>query len=182
MARNEKFAAATSRARGETTTALATGSEPGSLSAIGAGDADAFRRTADAASLKARIESGELEAGAQLLTLQQGDEFTVFVAREGTTKIDDLNKPGTMKETNNWYLVLLHPDTMARGPMVTILGAAQLDRQLRPLMGQVATVARGGDIRTPKKRVMTEYFVGKVKTPAAAGAARDLRDEMGITL
>jgi hypothetical protein len=161
MAKPNKFDQAVAKVRG--TEALATTDAPQTLGQIGSEGIAGLVRRADAGSLAARLKAGEIESAPQLLTLEEGTEMTVTVLSEGKTEIEDLNKSGSMKEVTVWILQMLDPDTFDPGPKVSILGSAQLDRQLRTLVGKVAIIARGGEVRTSKGRKMTEYFVGEVK-------------------
>jgi hypothetical protein len=163
--KSDKFDKAVKRVRESDTEAettdIAAGGEPKSLGELGAEGMGAMVRRANAGSLAARMRAGEIEAAVQLFKLDEGTEITARVLKSGTTKIEDVNSK-EMKDVTTWQLHMLDPDTFAPGPRVSILGSAQLDRQLPDLVGKVAIIARGGDIRIGKK-VMTEYFVGEVK-------------------
>lgn len=160
-----KFDKAVKRARGEDIeeTALARTDAPQTLGALGSDGVASLVRRADAQTLADRMRSGEIEAAPQLLTLEDGTEITARVLKSGTTEVESLNQPGVMETKTNWHLQLLDPETYAPGPRVSILGSAQLDRQLAEVVGKVAIIARGGTIKTKKGRQMTEYFVAEVK-------------------
>jgi hypothetical protein len=165
---------AVARARGEEQ-ALATTDAPTSLGALGNEGIASLVRRADGASLAARLLAGEIEAAPQLLTLEEGAEIVCYVAGEGQVEIEDINTKAP-KMVANWQLMLLNPDDLATGPRVSILGSAQLDRQLRTLVGKIAVIARGGEVKTGKGRRMTEYFVGELKTREAKQTAEAIRN------
>lgn len=170
-----KMDQAVARARGEESSALATTDAPTSLGALGNEGITSLVRRADAGSLAARLAAGEIEAAPQLLTLEEGSEIVAFVASEGIAEIEDINTKQP-KQVANWQLMLLDPNTLSTGPRVSILGSAQLDRQLRTLVGRIAVIARGGEVKTGKGRRMTEYFVGELKTREAAQTAEAIRN------
>ncbi len=72
--------------------------------------------------------------------------------------------PGVPREftddgTGEIKVVNTHRFEVAQGQVATINGAAQLDRQLKDLVGQRVVVIRGKDVNIAKGHRMTEYFV-----------------------
>jgi hypothetical protein len=173
---------AVSKARGEEMTgevpqevAVQRPEGPVSLSTLTVGDFSDFITPANAEEIAAEMEAGELESAPQLLDIPEGTQFTAFVIRSGVARIEDIQTK-EVKDVKNWHLQLLGHN-FKPGPKVSILGSAQLDRQLETLIGKVAKIAKGGLIRTPKKRFMWEYYVGEVTTNPARAAAKALRGE-----
>ncbi len=107
-----------------------------------------------------KIASGELESAPTLFALEPGQQITCEVVDFGTAIIEDLSTK-LPKEVKNWTLRLFHPETGTQGPLISILGSAQLDRMLPPFMGCNVLIARGGTTKTNKGRQLSEYFVGK---------------------
>jgi hypothetical protein len=156
------------------TTAIANttnAAAPTTLDDIGQAELLAMMRPASAASLAERVASGELESAPMLFTIPEGQEITCEVVRDDVTTIEDVATRAD-KQVRIWILRMLHPATYAPGPMISILGSAQLDRQLPAFMGCVVVIARGGTSKTNKGRQLTEYFVGLDKRAAPAMAAR----------
>jgi hypothetical protein len=143
--------------------ALAVTSEV-DIDKLGQAEALAMVRPADARSIAARVSAGELESAPILFGLEAGQEITCEVCDCGESEIEDV-ATRMPKRVRTWILQLFHPETGAKGPKVSILGSAQLDRQLPPFMGMTVVIARGGTTKTNKGRQLTDYFVGKVVIP-----------------
>jgi hypothetical protein len=166
-----KHPQANGNADGKAGTALATANAPTSMDEIGQAEVSAMFRPADAASINARIQAGELESAPILATIPEGAQLTCEVLRDDITVIEDVatRQP---KQVKIWILQTMDPDTYAKGAQISILGSAQLDRQLPPLMGCVVVIARGGTTKTNKGRQLSEYFVGLDKrAPGNRGRA-----------
>jgi hypothetical protein len=139
------------------------------LSEIGTDKVKSFVGRANVAEIQALIESDEIDEADQLLTLGEGDQITGEYMGPGTAEIEDLNDKGKKKTVTTHKIVLRDPETWERGPRVSILGAAQLDRQLGSVMeryyiGVPVLVARGATKRTPKGVQMTDYFCAALKS------------------
>jgi hypothetical protein len=158
------------------TTAITTTSTPVTLDQLGTEGVAGMIGQADAAALQAMMAAGQLEAAEQMLTLEKGQQITGVLYESGTSVIEDKNTK-LPKEVRTWKIELRHPQTWAPGPRVSILGSAQLDRQLDSILsrsqgifGQAVVIARGGETKTGKGNNMTEYFVAidKSRTPTLA--------------
>ncbi len=157
MAKDNKLQTAIDKSRGET--AIATTDGEMTLDAAAQATLGAFIGQASAQELAAEIASGDIEAAPILFEIKEGMRLVCEVCDRGETEIEDVNtrKP---KMVTTWILRLLNPNTYEHGPKVSVLGTAQLDRQLPPFMGCTVIVVRGATIKTKKNRQLTEYFVG----------------------
>jgi len=142
---------------------------------VAASELSGFVSNASARTYAQRLAANEIEAAEQIMTLEKGQEITGILEDSGRTMIEDINTK-QMKEVTTWKIRLHHPDTWERGPLVSILGSAQLDRQLPALMGLAVIIARGDTIKTKKGANMTEYavFCDKVRTAQLAAANKQI--------
>jgi hypothetical protein len=129
----------------------------------------------DPAVLQALLDSGAIELAPVLYTLQDGEMICVFVDSKGSTELLDQNtkQPKTVR---TWLLTLVDPVTGKHGRKISILGAAQLDRQLEAgdkdnpkMVGRYVIIGRGSTSKTAKGNQLTEYQVGVYKKPIGAG-------------
>jgi hypothetical protein len=161
---------AAARAKGETeTTEIVTTDGPTSLDEIGQAEAFAMVRPANAASIAARIAAGEIEAAEKLFKLDEGMEITGRLYGSGQTQLPNMQNPAVLDTVATYQIEMFHPETGARGPKISILGGAQLDRDLPPRIGKDVVIAVGGMIKTTKGKQMREFFVGTIKRPTLAG-------------
>lgn len=156
MSKPSKYDQAVAKSRGETveTTSLATIGEERLAAAV---------QTLDPAMLAAMVASGEIEAAPQIMKIEIGQMITGLIASQGEAEIEDSNTR-TPKIVKTWQIELVDPTTREpNGITVSILGSAQLDRQLPKWLGtpRVAVIARGQDttIKGGARR-MAQYFVG----------------------
>lgn len=127
------------------------------------GDMSTEMEQFDPRKLAAMVAAGEMEAGQQIMELEEG--FMIegqLLGRGDPAMLDDPNKPGEMRAVPTWRMRL------RSGVICTFIGAAQLERQLPPFVGRKGNtiIARGATSRTKRGRQLTHYYV--VGPPADA--------------
>lgn len=157
MAKSERLEKAITRVTGKAPTA-----EDQALATI-EGDLSTEMEQFDPRKLAALVAAGEMEAGQQIIELQEG--FMIkgqLLGRGEPAMLDDPNRPGEMRAVPTWRMRL------KSGVVCTFIGAAQLERQLPPFVGRKGDtiIARGSTERTKKGRQLTHYYV--VGPPATA--------------
>lgn len=149
-------------------------------------DALAFLETTNTAEVAARIAAGELEAGVQLMEIPEDTTVYGILESFGSTMLPDLNT-GVLRPVRTWQLELKRKsDWKQPGTHISILGAAQLDRQLQGFLRRAKIVCdesivegeagnlpvmiyRGGKTTTKKGRQLNEFFAGVEKTQLPDG-------------
>ncbi len=152
-------------------TALTTPNAPATLDQIGSNDVAAFIEVASTGEITELVTTGKLKAAAQLLTLETGQQICGIYHGPGKTMIDDPNTKQP-KEVTTHSITIHRRSDWAPGPLVSILGAAQLDRQLASLADRnngvldfPVLIARGGtnQVKGKPSRQMTDYFCGVIE-------------------
>lgn len=110
------------------------------------------------------VSRGEAEIAEFFVTLEPGQSFDAQLLFEGLTELEDLAHKGTMRTMATWHFA--HPN----GLRFSIVGSAQLDRGLRPLLGRRGlTFVKNTGKSTKKTKsgfTMTEYTI--IGPPASA--------------
>lgn len=159
MATKAKYPQANGNMGGESTAITTQDPTTPAIDELGQAEVLAMMRPASTTEINARIQAGDLESAPILFAIPEGQQITCEILRDDVTTIEDVatRQPKTVKI---WILRMLHPTLYQPGPTISILGSAQLDRQLPPFLGCVVVIARGGTAKTNKGRQLTEWFVG----------------------
>lgn len=157
--KSDKWNKAAARANGEET-ALVKGGAPTDVSQIGSAEVLAMIETADAAEIQAEIASGAIDAAPRIMELQEGMRITGHLYASGMTKLPNMQNPAVLDDVSTYQIELYNRTTGERGPRISIIGSAQLDRDLPPRMGKNVTIAVGGKTDTKRGRQVREFFVG----------------------
>jgi hypothetical protein len=120
----------------------------------------------DLARLRELATSGDYEVGARLAELKEGQQIEGRLVSSGVTEIPDL-VTGEVKQISTYQIDV-------GGAVLSILGSAQLDRQLPALIGRDVVIARGGTIRTKRGMNVSEYFVAAKRLPIQKLIGEDL--------
>ncbi len=159
-----KFDAAVAKARGE---AVDTGDSSSDTSLAALAHEGVQLEQFDAATIREMLKSGQLEAGEQILVLEEGMMIRGQLLGRGIPADFEDPKSRDLRSVNTWRMRL------ESGAKVSFLSSAQLDRMLPEFLGRegVTVVARGGTKKTRKAQNITEYFVAG--PPASAPKLAD---------
>lgn len=157
-----KYDAAVAKARGEAVEESASDMSLATLANEGV-QLEQF----DAATIREMLKSGQLEAGEQIIVLEEGTQLRGQLLGRGQPAQFEDPKTRDVREVGTWRMRL------TSGAKVSFLSSAQLDRMVPEFLGRegITIVARGGTRKTRKAQNLTEYFVAgpPASAPPLAG-------------